>query len=102
MKEELFIESIEAIKKQYTHDKKCSEAFSIILPNDHISFYDNNILMDQLIKVLSEMVGDKSDWIDYYIYELDFGKNYKDYKVILDNKEYFIKTPKDLYNLIKM
>ena len=31
MTQKLFIETIEALQNQYEHDKKCSEAFKILL-----------------------------------------------------------------------
>lgn len=78
MTKELFIETIEALRKQYEHDEKCSEAFRVILPNDHISNYDNHWLTNQLIKLLQIPFNDdhKDSWIEYYINEINFGKLY--------------------------
>lgn len=75
---ELFVETIEAIRKQHEHDIKCGEAFKVILPDDHISFYDNHHLRNQLIKILQIAFNDehRDSWIEYFIWELDFGKNY--------------------------
>jgi hypothetical protein len=39
---ELFMECMDAIEKQYEHDRKCSDAFQIILPQDFITGYDNH------------------------------------------------------------
>lgn len=76
---ELFIECIEAIQKQYEHDKKCSDAFQVILPNDYISSYQNHWIQNQLVKLMQVAMNDehKNSWIEYYMWELDFGKNYK-------------------------
>ena len=76
---ELFVETIDEIKKQYDHDEKCSEAFKVILPNDFISGYSNHILKNQLIKILQLSFNDahKDSWIEYFMWELEFGKKYK-------------------------
>ena len=75
----LFVETINAIKSQYEHDTKCSEAFKLILPNDYTSSYDNHWVINQLIKLLQIEFKDnhKDSWIEYFIYELDFGKKHK-------------------------
>ena len=78
MTRKLFIESILAIKKQYDHDNKCASAFKIILPNDRTLIgYDNHFVVNQIIRLLKVELNDnhKNSWIEYFIYELDFGKN---------------------------
>jgi transcription elongation factor GreA-like protein len=99
---ELFIESIKMIQKQYEIDSECSKAFKKLLPNDYVSGYDNNNLYSQLIKILQILTKDdeQNSWIDYYIWELEFGKKYKDGHVILDNVHYELITPEDLYELL--
>ncbi|MBC7382805.1 MAG: hypothetical protein H7296_07385 [Bacteroidia bacterium] len=76
---ELFVEMINEIEKQYEYDRKCSDAFKVILPNDYVSNYDNHWLQNQLLKVLQIAMNDndKNSWIEYYLWELDFGKKYK-------------------------
>lgn len=77
MNKELFIESINNIEKQFEIDKKCHDAFSIILPNDYVSGYDYNLILKQLLKLLKIEFNDINDWIGYFIWELDFGKSFK-------------------------
>ena len=76
---ELFVETINELEKQYNHDTKCSDAFRVILPNDFVSNYDNHFITNQLIKIIQIAMNDnhKHSWIEYYMYELDFGKKYK-------------------------
>lgn len=99
---ELFIESIKMIQKQYEIDSECSKAFKTLLPNDYTSGYDNNALYTQIIKLLQVATKDdeQNSWIDYFIWELDFGKKYKDGHVILNNVNYELITPEDLYRLL--
>ena len=104
MTKELFIESIEQLQKQYEHDLKCSEAFRVILPHDYLSGYDNSKLQEQLVKILQVEMNDEGDhsWIEYYIWELDFGKDFKDGCVMIDKQPFELKTPSDLWELLLM
>ncbi len=77
MKKELFIETINSIKKQFEHDDKCHEAFSILLNNDYVSGYDNHHLTDAILRILKDDFKDTDNWIEYFIYELEFGDKYK-------------------------
>jgi hypothetical protein len=100
----LFIETIEALKTQRDIDNKCSDAFKVILPNDHTSCYNNHTIIDQLIKLLAICVNDaKEDYseglIYYFVYELNFGKQER--AVTYKNKLYYLRTAKKLWDLIK-
>lgn len=77
---DFFIETINQLEKQYNHDTKCSEAFQVILPNDFISNYNNHFITNQLLKIVQIAMNDnhKESWIEYFIYELEFGKHYKE------------------------
>lgn len=101
---ELFISSIEALKKQYEHDKKCSEAFKVILPHDYISSYDNHFLTNQLIGILQEATNDNhsESWIEYYIHELNFGEKWQEYKIRIKGKYFKLETPEELWELLNM
>ena len=102
MKKELFIESIGAIEKQYRHDQKCNEAFEVILPNDFITYYDNHWLTNQLTKVLQIAMDDenKDSWIEYYMWELDFGKKWKKGYITIRDKDVPLQNAGDLWNLL--
>ena len=100
---ELFVETIEALEKQHRHDQKCSEAFRVILPNDYISNYKNHYLQNQLVKLLQIALKDnhKHSWIEYYMWELDFGKKYKDGCAIRKNKTNIdLSNPSSLFDYL--
>lgn len=75
---ELFIESIEAIRKQHEHDVECSLVLKKIYANAFTTnlLYDNHILSNQLTKILQVALNDEHEhsWIEYYMWEMDFGK----------------------------
>lgn len=80
LNKESFIEVMNDIEKQHNHDIKCAEAFSILLPNDYTSVYDNSLLYNSVLNLLDILFkqNKKESWLDYFINELEFGKNYKD------------------------
>jgi hypothetical protein len=79
MERQLFIETIDALKKQYEHDAKCTELMEQIYPDTFASGYKNSFVCEALIRLLQVAMEDEHlySWIDYYIHELDFGKKYK-------------------------
>ena len=55
------------------------------------------------VNLLEDAMGDsETNWISYWIYELDFGANYTDGAVITPptNEHIPLKTSEDLYNLL--
>ena len=49
-----------------------------------------------------EGVKDKDEWIDYFCFELDFGKKWKEGVITeKDGTDIILKTPEDLYNLLE-
>lgn len=96
-----FKDIIKSIKKQYKYDRECQKAFKIILPQDHIIGYDNSIIVEGIIELLSNLTNDESDWIRYWIYELDFGKKWKLGTITeKDKSDVPLKTINDLWNIL--
>ena len=90
------------IMKELELEKNKKENFNIALQNfcDDGFFYRDG-LEHVVINLLQEIMKDKeNDWIGYYIYELDFGKEYKDGMVEENNTIIKLKTYTDLYNLL--
>lgn len=57
-----------------------------------------------VISLLHTIFGikDKDEWIDYFCFELDFGKKWKDGMIVDDcGKEIVLKTSEDLYELLE-
>ena len=101
---ELFIETITEIEKQHRHDYRCSEAFRVVLPNDYISNYANHYLQNQLLKILQIAMNDnhKDSWIEYYMWELDFGLKYSKGCVRIHGNDFELKTASDLWDLLNI
>lgn len=76
----LFIETINTLEKQFKKDHLFSEHMGMAFPNAFEAnlLPDNNIIISQIIKLLEDLTNDNDEWIQYFIWELDFGKEYKD------------------------
>jgi len=100
MNKETFKKAIKALEEQDKHDDKCSKAISIVYPNAFgvNLWYDNSILVDAILELLKAELGAASDWIEYYIYECDFGKNPNEVRVGKD--VYNLDSVDNLWNLI--
>ena len=103
MKKELFIESIEAIKKQMEHDDKFAKTIGKAFPEAHKGTLtpDNHFLSNALLKLLMVEFYDNhhNSWIEYFIYEKDFGKR-KELTVKKAGEIIPLDTADDLYNLL--
>ena len=86
------------IKKLFIDIRNVDKAMKKLDP-DFGGFYVsklNNILFNTL-KIIFE---DKNDWIGYYVYELDWGKNWKKGTITEKGKDVKLKTTSDLYNIL--
>lgn len=103
MTKELFIECIEALEKQSEIDSEMADNLGKAFPNVFSGDFlpDNRVVEEMLIKVLKTEMKDCCDWIGYYCWELDFGKENWRLKVYKkEGDEIPLKTAEDLYNLL--
>jgi hypothetical protein len=109
MNKELFIEAIEAIEKQIDSDVEVSKHLGRAFPNAFEAnlLPDNRYLQDALIRVLQEEMNDTElcehglSWIEYYIWELKFGKENYHLKVTHNGKEIKMSNASELYDFLK-
>ena len=109
IKKEIFVEAINTIERQVKLDRTNSKFLGKIFPNAYSEnlIYDNSLLINVLIDVLCETMEDKKEyfddirWIEYFIYELNFGKDNDRLKVYdKNNKEIPMGTPEELYDFL--
>ncbi|MBK7380670.1 MAG: hypothetical protein IPJ03_17065 [Ignavibacteriales bacterium] len=101
MNKELFIGAIEAIQKQIEYDIEVSKHFGKAFPDAFEAnlLPNNNILRDALINVLKTEMNDLEDnWIEYFLWELDFGKKRLD--VTQHGKEVKMSNAAELYDFL--
>ena len=87
MTRELFVETMEQLRLQEEHDNRCIDAMHVVYPDADIVLYKNDWIYDQLLKLVKLAMGDVAEdnemsWIEYFIYELEFGKKYAAGKVL--------------------
>lgn len=100
MNKELFVYVINKMYELYQEQEKFNDVLKI-LDNDFGGCLIHNKTISLLEEILKKLVNDKYDYIGYYLWELDFGKEYKD-GVITEDDGSIIKlsNPEELYDLI--
>lgn len=70
-----FSDAIEAIKKQFDHDRNCAEKIKEVYKDAFQAnlLYDNSFVVAGILKLLKDIFKDEAGWIEYFIYEMDFG-----------------------------
>ena len=100
---ELFIETINIIQSQYEIDRKNSEKLSEVFKS-FVDPYDNSLLTNQLLKIFNDIFNIKPNEygtdIEYFIWELDFGKKYTEGCYTINNENIPLATAEDLWNLL--
>ena len=101
MKKELFISSIEAIKKQWKYDKKVAKHLSKAFPNANSGnvLPENEILNTAIITILEDAMNDSTEMIEWWCWEAEFGKRFHD--VEEDGKTISVANAGELYDFLK-
>lgn len=55
---------------------------------------------DLALNILNEVFQDESHWIEYWVYDLDFGQYWEEGKVVENGADVPLHTVEDLYNLL--
>ena len=98
---ERFCNILENFKKQHEIDTKISDAMEIAFDGSTVFSYDHTALSVPLLEILSLTFKDKSDWIGYFMYDLEFGTKYKPGMVSRkDQSDIPLATASDLYDLL--
>ena len=88
--------AIEHLRHFYRERKKLSEVISVISPSSTGVVEFGNKFIEDYIALAAKLVGDKNEWIAWYIWENDWGKNKME--VTSDGKKKRICNPHDLYH----
>jgi len=94
MRKEVFVAAIDAIQKQMKQDVDVSKYLGKAFPDafDANLMPRNHLLQNALILVLQEHMGDTIlcsyglTWIEYFCFELDFGKKSRELKAFYKGK----------------
>jgi hypothetical protein len=94
-----FTDAMTAIVAQNKADDEICSALTSFC-NDSC-FYDTKYATKGLLDLLVSTMKDTSEWIEYWLYELDCGAKYRPSSVTQDGKPIRLKTIADLYALLK-
>jgi hypothetical protein len=94
-----FTDAMNAIVAQNKADDEICRAITSFC-NDSC-FYDTKYATKGLLDLLVSTMKDTSEWIEYWLYELDCGAKYRPSSVTQDGKPIKLKTISDLYDLLK-
>lgn len=102
---ELFIETIEALKKQFELDLKNAKLIGEVFENVGSLYYNNELLKNQIFKILEaefypNIKDHQTNDIEYFCYDLDFGKEWKVGSVTDNDKDIKLQTIEDLWNYL--
>jgi hypothetical protein len=100
MNKTLFINCLQDLKSQFEYLDRMQEAFKVILPQDYITGFDYGKLIDSHLALLAHVMGDVNDWIDYFVWELNFGEKWEEGMVTDNEKDVKLQTIDDLWNLL--
>ena len=99
LSKELFIETIDFIRERNDQENKIHQMFREEF-TDGI-FWPYSRYENQLVKVLAEIMHDQeTEWISYYCYEKDYGRDDRLEVFDKNNNKIPLKTAEDLYNLL--
>ena len=71
-----------------------------VASNGGINLYDVTGIGDVTVDLLQNTMRDKNDWIPYWMYELNFGRDYRPGCVTRDGSEIPLQTFDDVYDLL--
>lgn len=108
MDKQLFIEAIEAIQKQLQLDSEVSKHLGKAFPYAFEAnlFPRNHFLQNALIHVLQVEMNDLQlceyglSWIEYFLWELNFGEENYRKKVTQNGKEIKMSNAAELYDFL--
>lgn len=98
MTKEVFIETINFMKIRKDNEIVINNYLTIEFGDSIVYPYSRYEV--QMVKVLENVFNDVSGWISYFIYELDFGRQWKPGTVTEDGKDVPLSTPEELYNML--
>lgn len=104
MDKTLFCDSLRALQQQHKHDQDWSAKLAALFPEERIfGIYDNSKVNNALLHILQQEMNDasKDSWIEYFCYELDFGRKYYEGCAAQDGKNIDLSSPETLFDYLK-
>ena len=93
-----FEKAISAVKKQRDSDRTFSECMESVF-DGHPVYTGNDTLVNAFMDLLGVLCKDEDEWIDWWIWECDFGKG-ATMRLPGSDEDIHLKTAGDLYDLL--
>ena len=93
-----FLKAINGLKNFFNEQEKLKNVLDIISPSNTGVVEFGNWFVDDYIKLLEYAMSDEDEWINWFIFENDFGK--KHMMCIIDKIEYIISNEETFYNAV--
>lgn len=100
---QIFNEAIEFVKERSRAQFKINDAISEEFPDSY--FYPYSVYENAYVKLLCKVMSDNYDAtedITYFIYDLDFGSNWKPGSLTDNGEDIDISTASKLYDYVKL
>jgi len=105
LKKQTFVNAINSIDKLHKKNREFANNLSKCFPNSNSANFigENDYVTTALIEVLQELFNDKNaqSWIEYFLWELDFGRENWRLKATDENKkEIPLSSPEQLFDFL--
>lgn len=83
--------------------KAADESISKLETLCGITLLDSNIyfeLENEIVKLLKDSFDDTEDWIGYYLWDTNFGKDWNNRNVVVDGVQIFLEKPEEFYEFL--
>ena len=98
LSKEVFINVIEDVKRKCDYQSELNDFFRNHGADGYIFQPDCS---ESVLLLLENIFDDKDNWISYFCFELDFGRNWKEGMVTSKHDDDIpLSTPEDLYELL--
>ena len=106
LKKQTFVEAINAIDNLHKEKIDFAQKMAKCFPNSRSADFmnDNDCVINALIAVLQEIFNDKNEhsWIEYFLWELDFGRENWRLKVYENGNEIPMASAEQLYDFLSV
>lgn len=100
MDKALFVETMNKLQELSEEQEMFNDALRVI-DNEFGGGYIHNKTIFLVEELLAKLMNDKYDYISYYMWELDFGKEYKDGDIVDEDGTFIrLSNAEELYDYI--
>lgn len=100
--EEQFTKVIDAFEAQYRLQEEQRKSLQTAFPESEIILKYPTLVGNAVLDMFQEHFKNADAWIEYYMYEIDFGKSFKYGMIDIDNIPVSLRNATELYEIINL